>query len=521
MQNKIEPNTINTNKPRLFETVPKNPEPSPWKVIIADDEEEVHSVTRLVLDDFKYEDRKLNFISAYTGEETCRLIRENPDTALILLDVVMETEHAGLDAVKYIRDTLKNSFVRIILRTGQPGQAPERKVVSTYDINDYKDKTELTSDRLYTTIMASLRSYRDLQRIERNRKSLEHIVATSPKMLGYQSQKQLGQEVLNQLISLVSIENGAGKDTNSALFVTGNENKYSCLASSGLFKPYKQSMRNDPIFENTNRFIQNAFLHKQSIFDHNTYTGFFETVNGKQFVFHLQSSRKLDEQDTELISLFISTASAAFENIQLNKEIEATHKEIIDTLGEMIESRFTEMGNHVKRVAAYAQVLALKAGMSQQDAEVLRFASPMHDIGKIGIPDVILKKPGRLTHSEYEIMKQHTQIGFNILKSSDRPILKCAATIALQHHERWDGKGYPQGLKGEDIHVVARIIRLVDVFDALHNKRIYKKPWQVENIIEYFIQERGKQFDPGLVDLFVSSIDEFIAISDRYPDDSV
>lgn len=130
-----------------------------WKIIIADDEPEVHTVTRLVLRDFSFKERPLLFLSAYSGEETQRLIEEHPDTALLLLDVVMETDHAGLEVVKYIRDTLKNTFVRIILRTGQPGQAPERKVISTYDINDYKDKTELTSDRLYTTVMASLRAY--------------------------------------------------------------------------------------------------------------------------------------------------------------------------------------------------------------------------------------------------------------------------------------------------------------------------------------------------------------------------
>jgi response regulator RpfG family c-di-GMP phosphodiesterase len=145
----------------------------------------------------------------------------------------------------------------------------------------------------------------------------------------------------------------------------------------------------------------------------------------------------------------------------------------------------------------------------------------MQDIGKIGIPDTILKKPGRLTQTEYEVMKQHTQIGYNILKSSDRPILKCAATIAMQHHERWDGKGYPQGLQGEEIHIVGRIIRLVDVFDALHKQRIYKKAWQAESIVNYLIQERGKQFDPKLVDVFIENFDEFIEISDRYPDDSV
>ncbi len=230
---------------------------------------------------------------------------------------------------------------------------------------------------------------------------------------------------------------------------------------------------------------------------------------------------ELEEQDYELIRLFIATAAAAFENIHLNKELEATHREIIDTLGEMIECRFREMGNHVKRVAAFAQLLALKAGMDAKDAEILRFASPMHDIGKIGIPDVILKKPGRLTAEEFDVMKQHTSIGYNILKGSDRKILKYGATIALQHHERWDGLGYPNGLTGEEIHIIGRILRLVDVFDALGNERVYKKAWDLVEIVDYLKEERGKQFDPNLVDIFLENIEEFVEIKKQYPDEDL
>lgn len=491
---------------------------SAWKVIIADDEPEVHTVTRLVLEDFRFNDRPLKFLSAFSGEETCQLIRENPDTALLLLDVVMESEHAGLKVVKYIRDTLKNNFVRIILRTGQPGQAPERAVISTYDINDYKDKTELTSDRLYTTIMASLRAYRDLQRIERNRKGLEQIVATSPKMMGYHSFRKLASEVLHQLTALVSIENGSGRKKSGAAFIALFHEKPVCLAAAGTFAGHEFSILSAPMFSQQYDRIIIALEKGEQVFDDKAIAGFFQTANGSRHVIYLESYTTLESQDFELIRLFTATAAAAFENIQLNREIEATHREIVDTLGEMIESRFSEMGNHVKRVAAYAQVLALKAGMNEKDAEILRFAAPMHDIGKIGIPDVILKKPGRLTPDEFEIMKQHTTLGYNILKRSDRPILKYASIIALQHHERWDGRGYPDGLKGEEIHIIGRIIRLVDVFDALRTKRVYKNAWTIDRIVDYFVQEREKQFDPFLVDIFVEHIDDFLDITNRYPD---
>ena len=151
-----------------------------WKVMIVDDDEEVHAVTKMVLGDFIFLGKSLTFVSAYSGEAAKQRLQENPDTAVILLDVVMETEDAGLQAARYIREELKNSFVRIILRTGYPGQAPERSVIIDYDINDYKEKTELTAQKLHTTLIAALRSYRDLKIIDGNRQGLQKIIEASP-----------------------------------------------------------------------------------------------------------------------------------------------------------------------------------------------------------------------------------------------------------------------------------------------------------------------------------------------------
>ncbi|HPQ40087.1 MAG TPA: DUF3369 domain-containing protein [bacterium] len=492
----------------------------PWKVVIADDEPEIHSVTRLVLDGFEFDERRLQFISTYSGADTCAIIQEHPDTALLLLDVVMESEDAGLKVVRFIREELDNPYVRIVLRTGQPGQAPERQVISAYDINDYKEKTELTSERLYTTVMSSLRTYRDLQMINRNRRSLERIVETSPRILSYYSLKELGAEVLNQLVGLLSIDNGVSEHHESALLVIWDRSEPFCLAGTGRFGNAMKQHLKDIVDPDVYNRILNTMTRNEGWFENNMYCGSFRSANGAHHAIYLEFSRPLEQQDHELIRLFATTAAAAFETLHLNKEIEATQKEIIDTLGEMVECRFREMGNHVRRVSEYAMLLASKCGLDPKDAEILKFASPMHDIGKIGIPDDILKKPGRLTFDEFEVMKRHTSIGYNILKGSEREILKAGAIIALQHHERWDGQGYPHGLKGEEIHILGRITRLVDVFDALSNKRVYKDAWPVNQIIRYLQDESGKQFDPALVQLFIMHIDEFLAIKERYPDEA-
>jgi len=229
-----------------------------------------------------------------------------------------------------------------------------------------------------------------------------------------------------------------------------------------------------------------------------------------------------DDEFGKLSNSFNNMTLTINENITeieyLNKEIEETQKEVIFTMGAIGESRSKETGNHVKRVALYSKVLALKYGLNYQDAELLKEASPMHDIGKVGIPDRILKKSSRLNDEEWEIMKTHATLGYEMLKHSNRKILKAAAIVAYEHHEKWDGSGYPNGLKGENIHIFGRITAIADVFDALGSQRCYKEAWPMENVKKYFLENRGIHFDPTLVDLFFENIDEFIFIKDKYKD---
>lgn len=203
---------------------------------------------------------------------------------------------------------------------------------------------------------------------------------------------------------------------------------------------------------------------------------------------------------------------------ELNIEITDTQKEVVFTMGAIGESRSKETGNHVKRVAEYSKILALAYGVKEDDAELLKMASPMHDIGKVGIPDSILKKPARLTAEEFEIMKGHSELGYEMLKYSKREILQTAAIVAHQHHERWDGKGYPKGISGENIHLYGRITAIADVFDALGSERVYKPSWSDEEIFKLFKEERGKQFDPKLVDLFFENFSKLDDVRKHFAD---
>ena len=207
------------------------------------------------------------------------------------------------------------------------------------------------------------------------------------------------------------------------------------------------------------------------------------------------------------------------ETINLNEDIIENQKDLIYVLGEVVENRSHETGLHIKRVALISELLARKYGFSEEYATMIKLASPLHDIGKVGIPDDILHKQGKLSVDEYQIIKKHAELGYRLLNKLDKPLIKMAATIAHEHHEYFNGLGYPTGLVGEHIAIEARIVSLVDVFDALSSRRIYKEPWTDAEIIDYLNKNKSVQFDPELVDLFMENIDEIISIRECFKEE--
>lgn len=206
----------------------------------------------------------------------------------------------------------------------------------------------------------------------------------------------------------------------------------------------------------------------------------------------------------------------------LNKsvsELKTVHEELkqayLDTINRLVlaaEYKDEDTGDHIVRMSRYSALIAEKLELPAKDVQNIAYAAPMHDIGKIGTPDSILLKPGKLTNKEFDLMKTHTTIGAKILANSKAEILKIAEQIALSHHEKWNGKGYPQGLAGNTIPLAARIVGLVDVFDALSSKRPYKDPYPVEVALEIIRKEQGQHFDPDVVDVFLENIDEILKI---------
>lgn len=221
------------------------------------------------------------------------------------------------------------------------------------------------------------------------------------------------------------------------------------------------------------------------------------------------------DSNNEIVE-YLSMRTDITDLIKIEQDIMSTQKEILFTLGELGELRSKETGHHVRRVALYSELLGIKSGLKYKEVNLLKMASPMHDIGKVAIPDEILLKPGKLSDEEMDIMKTHAQIGYEVFYKSTHKILQTAAIISHEHHEKYDGSGYPQGLKAEEISIYGRITALADVFDALSHDRVYKKAWSMDEVISFIKKEKGKSFDPILVDTFLDNLDEILKIKNEY-----
>ncbi len=229
-----------------------------------------------------------------------------------------------------------------------------------------------------------------------------------------------------------------------------------------------------------------------------------------------KSQQKLEELNQNLDELVLQKTLKLQEALNFAQE---TEYEISLRLGKASEYRDLETGMHIKRMSRYSALLGKLSGMDADEEKLLLYSSPLHDIGKIGIPDAILLKPGKLDNSEFELMKQHSSIGGLMLSDGDRfPIIKAGKIIATQHHEKYDGTGYPNKLHGDEIHIYAKIVAIADVFDALSSKRVYKAAFPLEKTLAIIEEGRGTHFDPIVLDLFFNNIDDFLAIKEAFPD---
>jgi signal transduction histidine kinase len=303
-----------------------------WKVAVIDDDQAVHEGTRFALSDYSLHGQGLEILSAYSAAEGRTLMRAHPDIAAVLLDVIMETDAAGLDLVEYIRNEIKNETVRIILRTGQPGQAPERRVIVQYDINDYKAKTELTADKLFTSLTAALRSYQQLERMVQTRRGLEIIIDAASTLYDFKSMQRLAEGVLTQLASLLNVD-CAGilvlrDDGNSS----GSD--FSVLAGSGCYSRFIGTTSSRSLDPDLRQMVEAAFQRRKNEFFDQRSVLYLRTGSGREVVVLLQAERQLSETDRALVEIFGSRLSIAFDNVILYQQLHEANNQLEDRVAQ-------------------------------------------------------------------------------------------------------------------------------------------------------------------------------------------
>jgi CheY-like chemotaxis protein len=288
----------------------------PWKVLIVDDEDQIHTVTRMVLADFSFKDSPLEFLSAHSGSQAREILRAHGDIAVVLLDVVMETDNAGLELAVFIREELKNANLRIILRTGQPGQAPERRVIVDYDINDYKEKSELTAQKLFSTMVTALRSYRDIMTIEMSRNGLEKIIGASASLLQIRSMEMFLSGILMQIGSLLEMSLDAML-VSAAIGdrATVRADDYAVVAASGRFADRVGQPAHDALEPDIWRDIQHVMRARRSIFRNDRSVVYFLSRTNRDTVVYIETQAELLESDHNLVELFCTNASIGLDNL--------------------------------------------------------------------------------------------------------------------------------------------------------------------------------------------------------------
>ncbi|WP_315801636.1 DUF3369 domain-containing protein [Bradyrhizobium sp. SZCCHNS3002] len=302
-----------------------------WKIAVIDDDHAVHEGTRFALSDYSLNGQGLEILSAYSAAEGRALMREHTDVAAVLLDVIMETDVAGLELVEYIRNEIKNETVRIILRTGQPGQAPERRVIVQYDINDYKAKTELTADKLFTSLTAALRSYQQLERMVQTRRGLEIIIDAASTLYDFKSMQRLAEGVLTQIASLLNVD-CAGI---LVLRDDGSQTEdFSVLAGSGCYSRFSGAVTSRSLDPDLRDMVEAAFRQRSNEFaDHRTVL-YVRTGSGREVVVLLQAERPLSETDRSLVEIFSSRLSIAFDNVILYQQLHEANTQLEDRVAQ-------------------------------------------------------------------------------------------------------------------------------------------------------------------------------------------
>lgn len=488
-------------------------EAAAWKVLIADDEPDVHIATKLVLKDFSFKDRSIEFLDAYSGAEACDILRRHPDTAVVFLDVVMETEHAGLEAVKRIRDELDNRMVRIILRTGQPGIAPEDSVVLNYHINDYKSKSEMTTQKMFTSIVSALRSFQDLQTIESSRRGLAKILDAASSM-DFRSRNLFISGLLQQLGSLLDIG-----DNDLILIRQTDDSRI--MAACGSFEPFIGESIEYALDAESAALVERVLSSRDAHTDGKRSIYPVALPNAGDVAIYIGGARTISEAELALMIVFCEKIVLACDNYEFVEQSRSDQNAELALLAKLTVNAdylsipyLVNRGRLCRDIVLQMQQNGVAEKIGDRLAETIERAAMLADLGNCRIPAAILEKAGALSADESITVRRHPQAGADLLDGILAEVgggraIDLAREIALTHHEGYDGGGYPQQLAAKDIPLSGRVVAVADGYMALTSKRPWRGAFAHTEAIAMIQSEAGGKYDPDVVAAFLSVSDAY------------
>jgi len=381
--------------------------------------------------------------------------------------------------------------------------------------HNQNNRMNIYKDDLFLAVLTAIRSFGDLYNFDENGISIDQIMESAKQIYRENQMYTFSSQAIKQLLSIVCLGNKDEEKLMSGFVASKLDGMNMITYGIGSYQAYEKLILNDVIPESIQRLIAENRLKGQNMYTDKTVMLFFGHESVRDNIIFIESQKPIGAWEKNLIQLFEMNLSEDYAKLcQLNRNRLNTEK-LVQTLSEVIEAKSKEMCHHVRRVASYSKLLAEVYALDAESIKTLEVASMIHDIGKLTIPDKILNKPGKLSPEEFESVKKHAIAGYEMMKESKHALIQAAAVIALEHHEKWNGTGYPAGLEKDATHIFGRIVALADVFDALSTDRVYKKAWPLEQIVDLLKKERGEHFDPKLVDIMLENINAFIHIRDK------
>jgi len=492
------------DRPEIIEAL------SPWKILIVDDDEDMHTITKMALRNIQFHGRKVEFIDAYSGEEALSVLRETPSIGLILLDIIMESDDAGLLAAKRIRDEGFN-LVRIILRTGFPGEAPEKKIIVDYDIHDYKDKTGLSVQKLYTTVISALRSYDDLAVLESHRRSLQRVLE-SVSWFDFNAIQRYVSGMLAEFSNLVNL--GSEHITMVSRPSSNPSAEPMVLLSTENWQTINELIQSQSLSNNGAELIRKTLNSMQSQTASAGKT-LFTRSHGVDLVVFADEKDAYIQADEVLLEVFLMKVCQAISNQQTFSDMANERNCVLFGLALRAEKWNVNAEYELRSLGLLASALTerLHRTLSFTDEIDDRFrrdiniAATMRDIGNSSLPEGLLSDTGKYKPDQRKRMEQHVNAGLTELKvfkvtQNSAGALKLALQIISSHHENYDGSGYPKGLVGEGIPLAARLVSVVDSYIAMVSPRPHRVAMTALDARSVLKVGAGVQYDPNIVQAF-------------------